>query len=94
MLKWEIPSDKVKPVKTVKYNLNLCMTYSVRNQTTHSSIIWVNDTLIAAIQSFVMKLALAAAIEAIFIVMDEPNTCFRQRPSVMDRWKQLLVAEH
>ncbi len=38
-----------------------------------------------------MKMVLAAAIEAIFTVMGEPNDSVRQRPVAMDKWTELVI---
>ena len=41
-----------------------------------------------------MKMALAAAIKAVFVIMGKPNTWLRQCPLAMDRWMLLIVAEY
>ena len=56
--------------------------------------IWVDDTLMAAVGVFAMKMALAAVIEAIFTVMGEPDLSLRQCPLAMDKWQKLVVAEN
>ena len=41
-----------------------------------------------------MKMALAAVIEAIFAVLGKPDLERRQCPLAMDKWLNLIVAEH
>ena len=53
----------------------------------------MDDALIAAVDVAAMKMALAAVIEAIFVVMGEPDLTLRQCPLAMDKWKKLVVAE-
>jgi hypothetical protein len=62
-------------------------------QIDHPERIWVGDTLIAAIGVMGMKMALAAVIESIFVVMGEPGVKRRQCPLAMDKWMSLVVAE-
>jgi hypothetical protein len=38
-----------------------------------------------------MKMVLAAIIEAIFVVMGEPNDSVRQCPLAMDKWNELVM---
>jgi hypothetical protein len=38
-----------------------------------------------------MKMVLAAMIEAIFIVMSEPNESVWQCPLAMDKWSELVI---
>ena len=38
-----------------------------------------------------MEMTLAAMIEAIFVVMDEPDTAICQCPLAMDKWPELIV---
>ena len=59
-----------------------------------ASQIWVDDTMIAAVGVLAMQMALAAIIEAIFTVMGEPDVKLRQCHLAMDKWANLIVAEH
>jgi hypothetical protein len=38
-----------------------------------------------------MKMISAAMIEAIFVVMGEPNVAVRQCPLAMDKWLELII---
>ena len=76
-----------------KCNLNLGVLDSSGANIRHSARIWVDDVLIAAVDVAAMKKALAAVIEAIFVVMDEPDLTLRQCPLAMDKWQKFVVAE-
>ena len=94
MVKWEYHNPLVKPVKAKQCELNPGVLDQFGNQISHPSRIWVDDTLIAAIGASQMKMALAAVIESIFVVMGQPNLSLRQCPLAMDKWSNLVVAEH
>ena len=49
--------------------------------------------LIAAVGVANMKMALAAATEAIFIALGQPDITKRQCPLAMDKWLDLIVGE-
>ena len=53
--------------------------------------IYVDDALLACVGQLRMKKALAATIEAIFVVMGQPKTEVRQNPLAMDKWVELVV---
>ena len=73
--------------------LNPGVIYSAGNQVQHPCRSWVNDTLIVAMGYFAMQMALAAVIEAIVVVLGEPDKKNRQCPLAMDKWAKLIVAE-
>ena len=54
--------------------------------------IYVDDALLATIGQENMEKVLAAIIEAIFLVMGEPNVKVRQCPLAMDKWHDLTVS--
>ena len=94
MGKWEVPSpDAPSPVKEAKCELNPGVFDSFGNRIHHPLRIWVDDTLIAAVGIFTVKMALAAVIEEIFVVMGKPNTWLWQCPLAMDKWLLLSVAK-
>ena len=74
-----------------KCKLNPGVLDSSGGQIQHPARIWVDDALIAAVDVAAMKKALAAVIEAIFVVMGEPDLTLRQCPLAMDKWKSLLL---
>ena len=94
MVKWEVPSpDAPPPVKAAKCELNPGVFDSFGNHIYHPPRIWVDDTLLAAVGIFTMKMVLAAVTKAIFVVISEPNTRLQQCPLAMDKWLLLIVAK-
>jgi hypothetical protein len=53
--------------------------------------IYVDDVLLLGHSKWQVMMKLAALIEAIFVVMDEPDTVIRQCPLAMDKWEELVV---
>ena len=53
--------------------------------------IYVDDALLACAGRWRLEKALAATIEAIFVVMGPPKTEVRQNPLAMDKWIELIV---
>jgi hypothetical protein len=95
MLKWDIPfDDSPKPVKAVKCELNPGVFNSTGKQTFQPSRIWVDDTMIAAVGILSTKMALAAILKVILVIMGEPNTKLRQCPLAMDKWSALIISEN
>ena len=94
MLTWKLPKEPLqKPVRAVKCPLNPGVIEESGNQINHPSGIWVDDILIAAVGVEAMKMALAAVIEAIFVVLGPSNVEMRQCPLAMDKWLQMVIAE-
>ena len=81
MIKWDLPCGAAtKPVPAKKCKLNPGILDSSGNQIRYPAGIWVDNTLIAAVGVFAMKMPLAAVIEAIFTVTGEPDLSLRQCP--------------
>ena len=94
MIKWDLPKHNApKPVLARKCKLNPGVLDSSGANINHPTRIWVDDALIAAVELTAMKMALAAVIEAIFVVMGQPDLTLRQCPLAMDKWKKLVVGE-
>ncbi len=55
---------------------------------------YVDDALMLALDVDHRKMVLAALIEAIFVVMGEPDVAVRQCPLAMDKWLELVGAHH
>ena len=53
--------------------------------------IYINDALLVYVGRSRMEKALAATIEAIFVVMGPPKTEVRQNPLTIDKWIELVV---
>jgi hypothetical protein len=54
--------------------------------------IYVDNALMLALDADHMTMVLAARIEAIFIVMGEPDVKVRQCPLAMDKWLELVIS--
>ena len=54
--------------------------------------IYVDDALLLGLSRRQMELKLAALIEAIFVIMGEPDTAVCQCPLALDKWLELIVA--
>lgn len=61
-------------------------------ETKEPSRFYVDDALLAAIRRRQMEIALAATIEAIFLVMGRPDTTRRRCPLSLEKWQQLVVS--
>jgi hypothetical protein len=90
MLKWEEidPSTKLIPAFYCTINRGMddsgyWMDLSAR--------IYVNNTLMLALNIDHMKMVLAATIKAIFVVMGKPDVVARQCPLAMDKWLELVI---
>jgi hypothetical protein len=53
--------------------------------------VYIEDALMLALDIDHMKMVLAAMIEAIFVVMGEPDVAVRQCPLAMDKWLELVI---
>ena len=63
-------------------------------ETKEPSRFYVDDALLAEIRRRQMEISLAATIEAIFLVMGEPDTSLRRCPLSLEKWQQLVVGPH
>ncbi len=91
MLKWEeiVPSAKLTPAFSCTINRGIMD--DAGNWIDHPACIYVDNALMLALNADHMKMVLAATIEAIFIVMDEPDIAVRQCPLAMDKWLELVI---
>ena len=53
--------------------------------------IFFDNSLLLAISRLLMKMALAALIEAIFVVLGEPDTVIQQCPLAQDKWVEMVA---
>jgi hypothetical protein len=91
MLKWEEidPSAELTPTFSCTINRGI-MDYA-GNRIDLPTCIYVEGALIVSLNADHMKMVLAATIEAIFIVMGEPDVTVRQCPLAMDKWLELVI---
>jgi hypothetical protein len=90
MMKWEEidPSAKVTPAFSCTINRGIMD--DAGNQIDLPACIYIDDALMLALNADHMNLVMAAMIEAIFIVMGEPDVVVRQCPLAMDKWLELV----
>ncbi len=91
MLKWkEIdPSTKLTPAFSCTINCGIMD--NARNQIDLPARMYVDNALMLALDVDHMKMVMAAMIEAIFVVMGEPDVAVRQCPLAMDKWLELVI---
>jgi len=91
MLKWEEidPSAELTPAFSCTINCGIMDDAGKRRDL--PACIYVNNALMLALDANHMKMVLAATIEAIFIVMGEPDVAVRQCPLAMDKWLELVI---
>ncbi len=83
------PSAKLTP--TFSCTINCGIVDDAGNWIDLLACIYVNDALMLALDIDHMKMALAAMIEAIIVVMGKPNVAVRQCPLAMDKWLELVI---
>ena len=87
MIQWEMPSvNKPSPTRAKNCALNPGVLDPSGDQISHLAIMWVDDALIVAIGMLSIQMALAATIEAIYVVLGEPGLRYRQCEITMDNW--------
>jgi hypothetical protein len=91
MLKWEEIDPSAKLTPAFSCTINCGIMDDAGNWLDLPARIYVNNALMLAIDIDHMKMVLAATIEAIFIVMGEPDVGVRQCPLAMDKWLELVI---
>ena len=91
MIQWSVRDPNVKLTPAVESNNTEGRSPNSNDTIQRPARIYVDDALLFALSVDKMKMALAALIEAIFVVMGEPNTEIRQCPLAMDKWVLLQV---
>jgi hypothetical protein len=92
MLKWEEidPSAELTPALTCTIdhgNID-----DARNRIDLPARMYVDDSLMLALDIGHMKMVLEATIEAIFVVMGKPDVSVRHCPLAMDEWLELVIS--
>jgi len=92
IIQWEKSKSRREPfVKAEKCELNPGVLDEDGNEIPSPAMFYVDDALMASCGTSRMEMTLAAVIEAIFVVMGEPDTKIRQCPLAMDKWAELIV---
>jgi hypothetical protein len=91
MIKW----DKMDPLVTITRAYPCTINRGIINENRICldlpAQIYVDDALMLTIDRAHMEMVLAAAIEAIFLVMGEPKIAVMQCPLAMDKWLELVI---
>jgi hypothetical protein len=91
MLKWEEIDSSAELTPAFSCTINRGIMDDAGNRIDLPARIYFDDALMLALDVDHMKMVLAAMIEAIFIVMGEPNVAVRQCPLAMDKWLELVL---
>jgi hypothetical protein len=91
MISWakHDPTAKITPVFPCSMNKGTLEAHG--NRAKLPARIYVDDALMFALSRGHMEQVLAALIEAIFAIMDKPDTTVCQCPLAMDKWLELVV---
>ena len=91
MIRWEDLGLPVTITSAFPCTINRGIIDDFGNRIDLPACIYVDDAIMLAVSVDHMKMVLAAMIEAIFVVMGEPNESVRQCPLAMDKWSELIV---
>jgi hypothetical protein len=92
ILKWEEIDPSAKLTPAFSCTINRCIMYDAGNRMDLPTCMYVDDTFMLALDIDHVKMVLAATVEAIFIVMGEPDVAARQRHLAMDEWVELVIS--
>jgi hypothetical protein len=91
MLKWEEIDPSAELIPAFSCTINCGTIDDAGNRIDLPAHIYVDNTLMLALDVDHMKMILAATIEAIFIFIGGPNVAVRQCPLAMDKWLELVI---
>jgi hypothetical protein len=91
MLKWEEIDPSAKLTPAFSCTIKCGIMDDAGNRMDLPARIYVDNALTLALKIYHMKMVLAATIEAIFVVMGEPDIAVRQCPLAMDKWIELVI---
>ena len=91
MIRWAEIDPTIKITPAVACAILSGLPTKLKSKIRKKACIFVDDALMLALCRAHMELVLAALIEAIFVVMGEPDTGLRQCPLAMDKWLELVV---
>ncbi len=91
MIQWDDISLPVNITHAFPCTINRGIVDEKGNRIDLPAWIYVDDTVMLAINIEHMKMVLVAMIEAIFVVMGKPKELVRQCPLVMDMWSELII---
>jgi hypothetical protein len=91
MLKWEEIDPSTELTLAFFCTINCGIMDDAENRMDFLARIYVDDTLMLALDVDHMNMVLAATIKAIFVVMGKPDIDARQCPLAMDKWIELVI---
>ena len=91
LIQWDTIDPSVELTKAVACSINKGVLDKQGVAQPRPARIFVNDSLLLAISRLLMKMALAAMIEAIFVVLGEPDKAIRQCPLALDKWVKMVA---
>jgi hypothetical protein len=91
MLKWKEIDPSAKLTPAFSCTINCGIIDDAGNWIDLPTRIYVDHTLMLALDADHMKMVLAATIKAIFVVMGKPNVVVRQCPLAMYKWLELVI---
>jgi hypothetical protein len=91
MLKWEEIDPSAKPTPAFSCTIDHGIIDDAENQIDLPACIYVNNALMLALDIDHMKMVLATMVEAIFVVMGEPNVAVRQCLLATDKRLELVI---
>ncbi len=87
MVQWDELDHSVDITPAISCNINRGIMDEVGNPINLLACIYVDDAIMLATSVHHMKMVLVAMIEAIFVVMGEPDEQVRQCPLALDKWR-------
>jgi len=91
MIHWADTNPLVELTKAVACSINQGVLDDQGVARPRLERIFVDNSLLLAIGQLLTKMALAALIKAIFVVMGEPDTAIRQCPRAQDNWIEMVA---
>ena len=91
MIRWAKIDPTVKITPAIACTILRGLPAKMKSEIRQKACIFVDDALMLALCWALMERVLAALIEAIFVVMGEPDTTLRQCSFSMDKWLELMV---
>ena len=92
MVQWDELDHSVNITPAIPCNINRGIMDEAGNPIDLPACIYVDDAIMLATSVHHMKMVLVAMIEAIFVVMGEPDEQVRQCPLALDKWRELVIS--
>ena len=90
MIRWATIDPMIKLVQAAACAINAGVLDETGAAKKLPARIFVDDSLLLAIGQRLMEMALAALIEALFVIMSKPDTTIKQCPLALDKWAEMV----